>query len=111
MVNLRHFQRIIAPLPADCVPAYQSHEEEEGKSRAPVYQRVTEKEVFDDVVVPAAHAEADVEDGPLPELGGEVVLFVWVRDKGVVGGHHSDVEVHEVAEEGGAVGVGVCSGH
>lgn len=52
------------------------------------------------MVVPAAHAEADVEDRPLPELGCKVVLLVWIGDKGVVGRHHGDVEVQEVPEEG-----------
>ena len=51
-----------------------------------------------------------MQDGPLPELGGEVVLLVRVRDEGVVGGHHGDVEVDEVVEEGRLVGAGVASG-
>ena len=52
------------------------------------------------VIVPTAHAEADVEKRPLPWLGGKVILLVGVGDKGVVGGHHGDVKVDEVAEEG-----------
>lgn len=62
------------------------------------------------MVVPAAHAEADVEDGPLPELGGKVILFVWVGDESVVGSHHRDVEMHEIAEEGRFVGARFTSG-
>lgn len=63
------------------------------------------------MVVPAAHAEADVEEGPLPELRGEIVLFVWVRDQSVVGRHHGDVEMHEVAEEGRLVGTWISGGY
>jgi hypothetical protein len=51
-------------------------------------------------IVPTAHAETDVEEGPLPELGGEVVLLVRVGDEGVVGRHHGDIQMDEVLEEG-----------
>ena len=63
------------------------------------------------LVVPAAHAEADVEDGPLPELRGQVVLFVWVGDKGVVGCHHCHVQMNEILKEGRSVGAWITSGH
>jgi hypothetical protein len=59
-----------------------------------------EEEVLDNVVVPAAHAEADVQKGPLPWCRGKVVLLVGVGDKSVVGSHHGNVEVDKVAEEG-----------
>ena len=52
------------------------------------------------VIVPAAHAETDMEDGPLPETGGEVVLLVGVRDKCVVRCHHSNIKMDKVLEEG-----------
>jgi hypothetical protein len=51
------------------------------------------------VIVPAAHAETDMEDGPLPEAGGEVVLLVRIRDKRIVGSHHSNVKMDKVLEE------------
>ena len=51
------------------------------------------------VIVPAAHTETDVKNGPLPEAGGEIVLLVGVRNKGVVGRHHGNVEMDEVLEE------------
>ena len=109
MLHLSPLQGIVAPLPAHGIPSYQTAEREERERGAPVYDRVSEQEVFHDVVVPAAHPQPDVQDRPLPELGGEVVLLVGVGYEGVVGGHHCDVEVHEVTEEGGTVGVGVCS--
>jgi hypothetical protein len=43
------------------------------------------------VIIPSAHAETDMEEWPLPELGGEIILLVWIRDKRVVGSHHSHV--------------------
>lgn len=61
------------------------------------------------MIIPTAHTETDIEDGPLPEMGGKVVLFVRIRDEGVVGSHHSDVEMHEVTEEWGFVGARVAS--
>ena len=110
LINLPLLELVIPALPANEVPSDQSSESEQARGAAPVDQRVAEEEVFDDVVVPAAHAEADVEDRPLPEVGGEVILFIWVGDEGVVGGHHGDVEVHKVTEEGGFVGTGVAGG-
>ncbi len=108
MVDVVRFEIVVAALPADEVPQREAGEEGEGGGRGPVDERVAEQEVFDDVVVPAAHAEADVEDGPLPEVRGQVVLFVRVRDQGVVGRHHGHVEVQEVADEGRFVGSGVA---
>lgn len=32
------------------------------------------------LIVPAAHAKADVEDGPLPELRGKVILLLGIGD-------------------------------
>lgn len=62
-------------------------------------------------VVPSTHTETDVEEGPLPELGGEVVLLVGVRDEGVVRGHHGDVEMDKILEEWRLVRAGVTSGN
>ena len=52
-----------------------------------------------------------MQDRPLPEVGSEIVLFVGVGDESVVGGHHGDVEVDEVAKERGFVGAGVPGGN
>ena len=110
VVDLGPGELVVAALPADRVPREHEEEEAEREGRAPVDGRVAEEEVLDDVVVPAAHAQADVEDGPLPGFGGQVVLFVGVGDEGVVGGHHGDVQVHEVAQEGRFVGAWVSGG-
>ena len=99
VIDFTGLEFVVAALPADQIPADQSAEYEQGEGGTPVDGRVAQEEVFDDVVVPATHAEADVQDGPLPELRGQVVLLVWVGHEGIVGGHHGDVEVDEVAEE------------
>lgn len=97
LINLRRFELIVPALPAHEVPCHHRAKNTEGEGAAPIDNRVAEEEVFDDVVVPAAHAKADVQDRPLPELRSEVILFVGIRHQGVVGRHHGHVEVHEVA--------------
>ena len=51
------------------------------------------------IIVPAAHAESNVEKGPLPEGGGEIILLVGVWYERVVGSHHGDIEVDEILPE------------
>lgn len=60
------------------------------------------------MVVPAAHAKANVEDGPLPELRCKVILLVWIRNESVVRGHHCNVKVKKVPDEGGFVGARIA---
>ena len=81
----------VATLPADEVPCYYQGDDAKGGGAAPVDERVAKQEVFDNRIVPGAHSETDVKDGPLPKVRGEVILFIGVRDQGVVGGHHGDV--------------------
>ncbi|KAI7506427.1 hypothetical protein KC367_g96 [Hortaea werneckii] len=64
----------LATLPADSIPNDHADEKDDRESRAPVDRWVAEQEVFDNVVVPAAHTQANVEKRPLPWLGGKVVL-------------------------------------
>lgn len=111
VVDLAGFEFLVAALPADEVPSDESAEDEEREGGAPVYGRVAQEEVFDDFVIPAAHTEANVEDGPLPEVGSEIVLFVGIGDQGIVGSHHCNVEMDEVAEEGGFVAAWVARRH
>ena len=93
-------QLIIATLPAYGVPSDQKGEDTKRSGTAPIHKGITKKEVFYDIVIPTTHAETDVKERPLPELRGEIVLFVGVGDEGVVGSHHCDVEMEEVPEEG-----------
>lgn len=51
-----------------------------------------------------------MENGPLPVLRREVILLIGVRNKGVVGGHHSHVQMHKVAEERRLVGADISLG-
>lgn len=111
VVYFRERELFIATLPAYKIPEHDNAEGKQRKRAAPVHERIAEKEVFYDAVVPAAHAEADIEDGPLPELRGKIILFVGVRDKRIVGCHHGDVEMHEIAEERRFIGAWITSGH
>lgn len=97
LIDLRRFELVVPALPADEIPCDRRAKDTEGEGAAPIDYGVAEEEVLDDVIVPAAHTETDVKDRPLPELGGEVVLFIGIRHQGVVGCHHGYVEVHEVA--------------
>ena len=108
VVNLCPGEFVVTPLPADRVPEHHGPEEDKGESRSPVDEGVAQEEVFDDGVVPAAHAETDVQERPLPGFGGKVVLFVGIRNQSVVGGHHGDVQMNEIAEERGFVGARVA---
>lgn len=101
----------VAALPADCVPDEHKTEDAERGGATPVDDRVAEQEVLYDTVIPATHAETDVQERPLPRLGGEVVLLVRVGDQCVVRCHHGDVEVDKVTQEGGLVCTGVTLGN
>jgi hypothetical protein len=77
--------------------------------------RIPNDRVPDEVILallrgPAAHPQSQVEPRPVERFGGEDVFLVWVRDEGVVGGHHGHVEMPKVGEEGGAVEFGVALG-
>ena len=85
---------LVAALPSDQVPGDQGGKDTQAGGRAPVDQRVAEQEVLCDLVVPAAHPKSDMEEGPLPPLRGEVVLFVGIGNKSVVGSHHGNVLRH-----------------
>ena len=109
MVDLSPGEFVEASLPADGVPCAHAKEEDEGEGGAPVDDRVAEEEVFDNVVVPSAHAKSNVEERPLPWFRCQVILFIWVWNQGVVGSHHGHVQVDEVAEERGLVRARVAS--
>lgn len=104
LVDLLPSELIVAPLPANGVPANHTEKEYNGESRPPIDGRVAKEEVLDDGVVPTTHAEADVEERPLPGFGSKVILLVRVWDESVVRCHHGDVEVDKVAQEWRLVG-------
>mgnify|MGYP005989195533 CR=1 FL=1 len=99
-----------ATLPAQDVPNNSQTDESQSHGASPVDEGVSEQEVLDNVVIPAAHTKTNVKDGPLPPLGGQVVLLIGIRNQGVVGGHHGNVQVDEVVEERRLVDTRVAGG-
>lgn len=96
-----------ATLPAKNVPNSNETDNTERRSGAPVNERIAKKEVLDDIIIPATHTKTNVQDRPLPPLGGKVVLLIGIRDQGVVGSHHGNIQMDEIVEEGGSVDLGV----
>lgn len=113
VVNLVHVllrELVVATLPANEVVGEKKTESRNRSGTGPVDEGITKKEVLDNVVVPAAHAETNIEKRPLPRSRGKVVLLVRIRDKSVVRSHHGDVQVDEVTKERRFVGASVGSG-
>ena len=100
VVDFAPGELLVASLPSDQVPANEEAKQTKTGGATPVDDGVTEKEILNDVIVPATHPKADVQNGPLPELGCEIVLLVGIGHEGIVGGHHRNIEMHEVSEEG-----------
>lgn len=100
VINFSLVELLEAPLPAQNVPSDSEAKDAQGKSRPPIHEGVAKKEVLDDVVIPPAHAQSDVQNRPLPPLRGQVILLVRIRDQGVVRGHHGNIQVNEVVQEG-----------
>lgn len=99
LINLLVVQVFAAALPAQDVPGDDQAYESESSSGAEVDKRVTKKEVLDNVVVPTAHAQTNIEDGPLPPLGGQIVLLIGIGHQGIVRCHHGDIKMNEIVEE------------
>jgi len=100
----------VSTLPADSIPTEHKGENGKGGGRAPVDNRISEEIVLDDVIIPGAHPDTDMEDGPLPPFRSQVVLLIGFRHKGVVGRHHGNVKVDEVPQKGGSEGLFVGLG-
>lgn len=91
MVNMGLAKVLVTSLPADKVPKDQEPKDAQAECASPVNKRVSEKVIFDGVVVPGAHTKADIENWPLPELRREIILFIWIRDKSIVRSHHGNI--------------------
>jgi hypothetical protein len=63
----------------------------------------TDQVVLGHHIGPTAHAQAEPHERPIPRSGRENVLFVWVRNKGVIRCHHGDVQVPKVTKERRAI--------
>lgn len=107
LVNILLGQLGVTALPANQVVGDKKAESGDRSSTGPVDEGVTEEEVLDNVVVPAAHAETNIEKRPLPRSRGQVILLVRIGDKSVVRSHHGDVQVNKVTKERRFVGTGV----
>lgn len=111
VVNLLLGKLLVSSLPAQKVPDEQETEANKTASASPVDERVAEKVILHNIVIPGAHAQTDVQDRPLPEVGGQVILLIRVGNQGIVRGHHGNIQVDEVLQEGRLVGTRVTRGH
>lgn len=68
MVDLLPRELVEATLPADGVPCDHAEEEDEGECGTPIYDGVAKEEVLDNVIIPAAHAQTNMEEWPLPRF-------------------------------------------
>lgn len=99
MVDLRLTKLGIATLPTHSVPGDQKAEDTQSSCTPPVDKGIPKEVILDRILIPRAHTEANAKDRPLPELRGQIVLFIRIGNKGVVGGHHGDVEMDKVLKE------------
>lgn len=111
LLNLKVVELLESALPSHNVPRHNKSDKAERGGGDPVHERVTKKEVLDNVVIPAAHAKADIQDGPLPPLRSQVILLVGIRHQGIVGSHHGNIEVDEIVDKGRLVNAGVAGRH
>lgn len=98
------------PLKSTEVPQERNYEHAQAQTRAPPDDGVADEVVFDTVVVPAVHSHSVPEERPLEWTRRDRVLLVRVGDERVVRGHHCDIEMPEIAEEGRAVELLVAGG-
>ena len=80
LVDFNRLEFLVTALPTDEIPANEYEKASERRCASPVHNRIAQEEILDDVIIPAAHAKANVQDGPLPEMGSEVVLLVRIRN-------------------------------
>ena len=87
------------PLLPEQVKPEEKYRDEQADSRSLPDQRRADEVVLDLLVAPATHAKSKVLEWPVERRGRQDVELVRVRYQSVVGRHHSNVEVPEVAEE------------
>ena len=63
------------------------------------------------IVTPATHTKTQMHERPIEGLRGQDIFLIGVRDKCIVGRHHGDVEMPEVAKEGRAIVSSFASRH
>jgi hypothetical protein len=100
-----------ASLPSENIPDSNKTHSTQRQGRSPVGEGVAKEEVLDNLVIPATHAQTNVQNGPLPPLRSKIILLVGIGHKSVVRGHHGNVQVDKVVEEGRLILAGVSRGH
>lgn len=111
LVDILLFELGVSALPSDKVPDNHECNYAQGGSRAPVDERISEKEVLDDGVIPATHTKTNMKKRPFPELGSEIILLVRVWDKSIVGGHHGNIQMNEILQEWRLIGSSIGGGY
>lgn len=111
VVNFSRAQFPVASLPPQEVPAEQQTKGSETSSAPPIDQRVSKQVVLHHTIIPGAHTQADIQNGPLPELRGQVVLLVGVRHQRIIRCHHGNVEVNKVLQERRLIRARIPGGH
>lgn len=88
-------------LPLHAHEVHDESEEAEAKtdSAAPPDDWRAKKVILRLTISPTAHAQTDAEERPVSWLGREDIFFVRIGNECVVGRHHRNVEVPEVAQE------------
>jgi len=89
----------IFPLLPEQVKPEEKHRDEQTDSRSLPDQRCADEVVLDLLIAPTTHAKSKALEWPIERRGRQDVEFVRVRYQSVIGRHHSNVEVPEVAEE------------
>ncbi|KAH3670486.1 hypothetical protein OGAPHI_001001 [Ogataea philodendri] len=87
-------------LPSENVSHQQGNKHKDRHRRGPGGSRRSNQEILDVVVTPSTESDTNVQSWPLPCLRGQIVLFLWIWNQGVVGSHHSNVQLDEILEEG-----------
>lgn len=87
------------PLHSQQVYRNDEQRQDQAESSAPPEKRVAQEVELDLIVAPSAHPQSGMEPRPFRGSRGEDILLVRIRNESVVGSHHRNVEVYEVAEE------------
>ena len=81
----------VPPLHSEHVRAERKHADYQADGGTPPDDGRANQVILALHVRPAAHAQADPQQRPICWQGREDVIFVWVWNERVVGGHHRDI--------------------
>lgn len=100
MKGRTRFHVDIFPLLPEQVKPEEKYRDEQTDGRSLPDQRCADEVVLELLVAPTTHAKSKVLEWPIERRGRQDVELVRVRYQSVIGRHHSNVEVPEIAEEG-----------